>query len=82
MFSFNTSSKQTVFVCIRQKLGESHITSHENRKNVFKYATDIIGELSDDFGIEVDSVKTDFNQMPHNVRKNAFAIDVLKFVLW
>ena len=57
-----------------KKIGKSHITSHENRKN----ATDIIGELSNDFGIEVDSLKTDFNQMPHNVRKNAFAIDVLK----
>ena len=44
-----------------RKIGESHITSHENRKNVFKYATDTIGELSDDFGIQVDSLKTDFN---------------------
>ena len=61
-----------------KKIGESHITSHENSKNVFKYATDIIGELSADFGIEVDSLKTDFNQMQHNVRKNSFAIDVLK----
>ena len=54
---------------------ESHISSHENRTTVLKYATDTIGELSDDFSIEVDSLKTDFNQMPHNVRKNAFSID-------
>ena len=26
----------------------------------------------------MDSLKTDFDQMPHNVRKNAFAIDVLR----
>ena len=63
---------------VDQKIGQSHISSHENRTNVLKYATDTIGELCDDFRIEVDSLKTDFNQMPHSVRKNAFAIDVLK----
>ena len=26
----------------------------------------------------MDSLKTDFDQMPHSVRKNAFAIDVLR----
>ena len=63
---------------VDQKIGQSHISSHENQTNVLKYATDTIGELCDDFRIEVDSLKTDFNQMPHSVRKNAFAIDVLK----
>ena len=63
---------------LNRKIGESHISSHENRKSVLKYATDILGEVSDDFGIEVDSLKTDFNQIPHKVDKNAFAIDVLK----
>ena len=26
---------------LTKKIGESHISSHENRKNVFKYITDI-----------------------------------------
>ena len=52
-----------------KKIGETHVSSHQNRANVLKYATDTIGELSDDFGIEVDSLKTDFDQMPHKLIK-------------
>ena len=36
---------------VDQKIGESQITSHKNRKNVFKYITDNAGEFSANYGI-------------------------------
>ena len=38
-----------------KRIGESHISSHDYRTNVFKYVTETLTELIDDFGMEVDS---------------------------
>ena len=48
---------------------ETHISSHQNRKNVFKYITDNVGEFTSDY--ETSSVNSidDFDDMPHKIRK-------------
>ena len=57
-----------------QKIAESHISTHENRKNVLKYAMDD-GEFTEDAGIQ-DVNLIDFNDMPHKTNKKAFSMKV------
>ena len=54
---------------VDQKIGESHISSHENRKIVFKYITDNAGEFSADYGINSVNLINNFEDMPHKIRK-------------
>ena len=53
-----------------QKIAESHISTHENRKNVLAYAMDD-GEFTEDAGIQ-DANLIDFNDMPHKTNKKRF----------
>ena len=57
-----------------QKIAESHISTHTNRKNVLKYAMDD-GEFTEDFGIQ-DVTLIDFDDMPHKTNKKAFSMKV------
>ena len=57
-----------------QKIAESHISTHENRKNVLKYAMDD-GEFTEDAGIQ-DVNLIDFNDMSHKTNKKAFSMKV------
>ena len=57
-----------------QKISESHISTHTNRKNVLKYAMDA-GEFTEDAGIQ-DVNLIDFNDMPHKTNKKAFSMKV------
>ena len=61
-----------------QKIGESHIISHENRKNVFEYITDKSGEFTADYGINSVNLIKNFDDMPHNIRKKAFSFTFLQ----
>ena len=63
---------------VDQKIGQSHITSHENRKNVFKYIPDNAGEFSADYGISSVNLINNFNDMPHKIRKKAFSFTLQK----
>ena len=57
-----------------QKIAESHISTHENRKNVLAYAMDD-GEFTEDAGIQ-DVNLIDFIDMPHKTNKKAFSMKV------
>ena len=57
-----------------QKISESHISTHTNRKNVLSYAMDD-GEFTEDFGIQ-DVNLIDFDDMPHKTNKKAFSMKV------
>ena len=57
-----------------QKIAESHISTHENRKNVLAYAMDD-GEFTEDAGIQ-DVNLIDFNDMPHKTNKKSFSMKV------
>ena len=57
-----------------QKIAESHISTHENRKNVLAYTMDD-GEFTEDAGIQ-DVNLIDFNDMPHKTNKKAFSMKV------
>ena len=57
-----------------QKILESHISTHANRKNVLSYAMDD-GEFTEDFGIK-DVTLIDFDDMPHKTNKKAFSMKV------
>ena len=57
-----------------QKISESHISTHTNRKNVLAYAMDD-GEFTEDAGIQ-DANLIDFNDMPHKTNKKAFSMKV------
>ena len=59
-----------------QKLAESHISTHENRKNVLAYAMDD-GEFTEDFGIQDVNLIT-YNDSPHKTNKKAFPLKVQK----
>ena len=59
-----------------QKIAESHISTHENRKNVLKYAMDD-GEFTEDYGIQDVNLIT-FNDSPHKTNKKAFSLKVQK----
>ena len=59
-----------------QKIAESHISTHTNRKNVLKYAMDD-GEFTEDYGIQDVNLIT-FNDMPHKTNDKAFSIKVQK----
>ena len=59
-----------------QKISESHISTHTNRKNVLKYAMDD-GEFTEDYGIQ-DVNLIDFDDMPHKTNKKAFSMKVQK----
>ena len=57
-----------------QKILESHISTHTNRKNVLSSAMDD-GEFTEDFGIQ-DVTLIDFDDMPHKTNKKAFSMKV------
>ena len=57
-----------------QKISESHISTHTNRKNVLSYAMDD-GEFTEDAGIQ-DVNLIDFDDMPHKMNKKAFSMKV------
>ena len=57
-----------------QKIAESHISTHENRKNFLAYAMDD-GEFTEDAGIQ-DANLIDFNDVPHKTNKKAFSMKV------
>ena len=59
-----------------KKIAESHISIHDNRKNVLKYAMDL-GEFTEDFGLQGTNLITNFDS-PHKTNKKAFLIDVEK----
>ena len=63
---------------VDQKRGESHISSDENCKNVFKYITDNAGEFSTHYGISSVNFIDDFDDMPHKIRKKAFSFTLQK----
>ena len=67
-----TSTKNNKYT--DQKIAESHISTHENRKNVLAYAMDD-GEFTKDAGIQ-DVNLIDFNDMPHKTNKKAFSMKV------
>ena len=60
---------------VNDKIDESHISTHENRKNVLKYAMDD-GEFTTDFGIQ-DVNLINYNDSPHQSKK-AFTMKVQK----
>ena len=59
-----------------RKIAESHISTHENRKNALKYAMDD-GELTTDFGIQDANLIT-YNDSPHQTNKKAFTMKIQK----
>ena len=59
-----------------QKILESHISTHTNRKNVLKYAMDA-GEFTEDANIQDVKLIT-FNDMPHKTNNKAFSMKVPK----
>ncbi|XP_068673326.1 autotransporter adhesin SadA-like [Montipora foliosa] len=58
------------------KIAESHISTHENRENVLKYAMDA-GELTADFGIQ-DADLITYSDSPHQINKKAFTMKIQK----
>ena len=59
-----------------RKITESHISTHENRKNVLDYAMDD-GEFTEDFGIQDVNLIT-YNDSPHKTNKKSFSLKVQK----
>ena len=59
-----------------QKISESRISTHENRKNVLRYAMDD-GEFTEDFGIQDVNLIT-YDDSPHKSNKKAFSLKVQK----
>ena len=57
-----------------KKIGDSHISTHENRKNVLSYGMDD-SELTVDYGI-TEANLIDFDEMPHKINKKAFTLKV------
>ena len=60
-----------------QKLAESHITTHENRKNVLAYAMEDADEFSTDFGLQ-DVQFITYNDSPHINNKSTITVKVRK----
>ena len=56
-----------------EQLGESHVSSHENRKNVFEYIMKTQTELTTDFGIYSVSLLV-YNFTPHLINKAAYKL--------
>ena len=56
-----------------RKIAESHISNHENRKNVLKYTMNDSGEFTSDFGIQ-DVNLIDYKDNPHKSNKKAYSI--------
>ena len=63
---------------VDQKIGESHINSHENRKNVFKYITANAEDFSADYGISSVNLINNFDNIPHKISKKAFSFTLQK----
>ena len=63
---------------VDQKIGESHISSHENRKNVFEYIIKIPAEFTTDFEINICASLLIYNFTPHLINKAAYKITILK----
>ena len=63
---------------VDQKRGESHISSDENCKNLFKYITDNAGEFSAHYGISSVNFIDDFDDMSHKIRKKEFSFTLQK----
>ena len=59
-----------------QKIAESLISTHQNRKNVLSYAMDDL-EFTADFGIQDVNLIT-YNDSPHKTNKKAFSLKVQK----
>ena len=59
-----------------KKIAESHISAHENRKNVLIYAMDD-AEFTTDIGIQDANLIT-YNDSPHQTNKKAFTTKVPK----
>ena len=59
-----------------QKVSESHISTHENRKNVLAYGMDD-GEFTEDFGVQDVNLIT-YIDSPHKSNKKAFSMKVQK----
>ncbi|XP_068757391.1 uncharacterized protein [Montipora capricornis] len=59
-----------------RKLAESHISMHENRKNVLSYAMDD-GEFTEDFNIR-NVILVNYSDSPHKSNKKAFSLKVQK----
>ena len=60
-----------------QKLAESSISTHQNRKNVLAYAMEDADEFATDFGLQ-DAQKVTYSDSPHLNNKSAIAFKVLK----
>ena len=72
MFSTKTQCEEYT----DKKIAESHISTHENRKNVLAYAMDD-GEFTEDYGIQDVNLIT-YNDSPHKSNKKAFSLKVQK----
>ena len=59
-----------------KRIAESHISTHENRENVLKYAMDDL-EFTTNFGIQDASLIT-YTDSPHKTNKKAFTMKVQK----
>ena len=60
-----------------QKLAESHITTHENRKNVLAYAMEDADEFTTDFRLQDVQLIT-YNDSPHINNKSSITVKVRK----
>lgn len=56
-----------------QQLKESHISSHENRKNVFEYIMKTQTELTADFGISNARLPI-YNKTPHLINETPYVM--------
>ena len=60
-----------------QKISESHISTHQNRKNVLAYAMEDADEFTTDFGLQ-GAQKVTYSDSPHLNNKSAIAFKVRK----
>ena len=60
-----------------QKLAESSISTHQNRKNVLAYAMEDADEFTTDFGLQ-DAQKVTYSDSPHLNNKSVIAFKVRK----
>ena len=60
-----------------KKIAESHISTHENRKNVLLYAMEDSDEFSEDYGLQ-DINRISYNESPHPNNKIVIAFKVRK----
>lgn len=61
------------------RLGESHISKHENRKDVFKYIVENANESEEDYTLSIRNIVTTTN-LPHKIHLKAYLIIYASFM--